>query len=160
PLWLLANFACFNAGHIELAIFLVGGLNLAALVSSLAQRCNLTPALRVLARMAIGTSLFIGLTAPIWIAFLVSLPGAFSLHSEIRVNQLPFASLLGIFDDVFFRLPLKSDSFAAVAPGSSFLIGAGALLSLWLWRQLKDEPFSWINISAIALWGGCVFGWI
>jgi hypothetical protein len=25
--WLFANFACFNAGHVELAVVLIGGLN-------------------------------------------------------------------------------------------------------------------------------------
>ena len=28
--WLLANFACFNAGHVEMAVVMIGGLNLAA----------------------------------------------------------------------------------------------------------------------------------
>lgn len=158
--WLLADFACFNAGHVELAVVLIGGLNLAALVFSLSQCRDFTAALRVFARTTVGSLFFIGLTAPVWLAFLASLPGSFSLHSEIRVNQLPFASLLGIFDDVFFRLPLKSDSFAAVAPGTSFLIAVGAFLALLQWRLLKDEPFFWINTIAIAFWGGCVFGWI
>ncbi len=159
-LWLLANFACFNAGHIELGIILIGGLNLAALAFSAVRHRDIPGATRVLARMILGTLLFLGLTAPVSLAFFTSLPGSFSLHSEIRVNQLPFVSLLGIFDDVFFRLPLKSDSFAAVAPGSSFLVAVGALLSLLEWRQFRDEPFFWTNTIAIALWGGCVFGWI
>lgn len=159
-LWLLANFACFNAGHVELAIILICGLNLAALAFSIARHCDLFGAVRVLTRMTVGTLLFVGLTAPVWMAFLASLPGSFSLHSEIRVVQLPLPSLLGIFDDVFFRLPLKSDAFAAVAPGSSFLVAVGAFLSLLQWRQFKDETFFWINTLAIGWWGGCVFGWI
>lgn len=159
-LWLLANFACFNAGHVELAIILIGGLNLAALAFSFARHRDLATAANVLARITIGALVFLGLTAPVWLAFFASLPDSFSLHSEIRVNQLPFVSVLGIFDDVFFRLPLRSDSYAAVAPGSSFLVAVGALLSFLEWRQFRNEPFFWINTVAIAFWSGCVFGWI
>jgi hypothetical protein len=159
-LWLVANFACFNAGHPELAVILIGGLNLAALVTSVIRCSNFSAAVKVLVRISAGTMVFLGFTAPVWLAFLASLPGSFSLHSEIRVHQLPVVSLLGIFDDVFFRLPLKNDSFAAVAPGSSFLIAVGALLALLQWRQFKNEPFFWINTVAIVFWGGCVFGWI
>lgn len=159
-LWLLANFACFNAGHVELAIILIGGLNLAALAFSVARYRNISGTSRVLARMTIGTLLFLGLATPVWLTFFASLPGSFSLHSEIAVNQLPFVSVLGIFDDVFFRLPLKSDSYAAVAPGSSFLVAVGALLSFLEWRQFRDNSFFWINTIAIAFWSGCVFGWI
>jgi hypothetical protein len=33
--WLLVNFACFNAGHVEVAVVLIGGLNLAAVACAL-----------------------------------------------------------------------------------------------------------------------------
>ena len=114
----------------------------------------------VVARMAVGTLLFLGLTAPMWMSFLVALENSYSLHSEVQVTQLPFVSLPGIFDDIFFLLPLKDDSFASVAPGTSLLVMAGCILSALRWRQLKGEPFFWVNASAILLWGGCVFGWV
>jgi hypothetical protein len=38
--WLLANFACFNAGHVEVAVVLIAGLNLAALVYALTGGCS------------------------------------------------------------------------------------------------------------------------
>ena len=110
--------------------------------------------------MAVGTLLFLGLTAPMWMSFLGALENSYSLHSEVRVTQLPFVRLPGVFDDLFFLLPLKDDSFASVAPGTSLLVMAGCLLSALRWRQLKTEPFFWINGSAILLWGGCVFGWV
>ena len=158
--WLLVTFACFNAGHVELAVVLIVGLNLAAVACALTGCRNITDPARVVARMGIGTLLFLGLTAPIWMSFLVALENSYSLHSEVRVTQLPFVSLPGIFDDLFFLLPLKDDSFASVAPGTSLLVMAGCILSALRWRQLKGEPFFWINGSAIMLWGGCVFGWV
>jgi hypothetical protein len=33
--WLLVNFACFNAGFVEVAVILIAGLNLAALIHAL-----------------------------------------------------------------------------------------------------------------------------
>jgi hypothetical protein len=158
--WLLVTFACFNAGHVELAVVLIVGLNLAAVACALTGCRNITDPARVVARMVIGTLLFLGLTAPMWMSFLVALENSYSLHSEVRVTQLPFVSLPGVFDDLFFLLPLKDDSFASVAPGTSLLVMAGCILSALRWRQLKGEPFFWVNSSAIMLWGGCVFGWV
>ena len=158
--WLLVNFGCFNAGHVETAVVLIGGLNLAAVAWALTGCRNPADPAKVMARMAVGTLLFLGLTAPMWLSFLVALENSYSLHSDVQVTQLPFVSLAGIFDDIFFLLPLKDDSFAAVAPGTSLLVMVGCFFSAVRWRQLKGEPFFWVNASAILLWGGCVFGWV
>lgn len=158
--WLLANFGCFNAGHIEPAVVFIGGLNLAALAFSIITFRGLAFARKILVRITIGTALFLALTAPFWLSFLAALQGAFTIHSEIRVVQMPFASALGIFDDVFFRLPVHEDGFHVPAPGASFLIFVGAVYSLIRWRLVKDEKFFWVNLGAVFLWGGCVFGWV
>ncbi|MGA2029551.1 MAG: hypothetical protein ABSG87_05730 [Verrucomicrobiota bacterium] len=157
-IWLLANFACFNAGHIEVAVVLIGGLNLAAVAFALALYRNVVNGVVIAGRMAVGTLLFLGLTAPMWISFLVALNGAYTAHSEVKVAQLPLASLPGAFDDLFYLLiPISMDAFA---PGTSLLILTGCILSALYWRQLKAEPFFWTNIAANVLWGGCVFGWV
>jgi hypothetical protein len=158
--WLIADFGCFNGGHVEPAVVLIGGLNCAALAFALATNRAATAAVRVLARIGVATALFLALTAPMWLSFLVALQGSFSLHSEVRVVQFHFANLLGIFDDVFFRLPVNGDFFMAPAPGTSFLVFVGCVYAMIRWRMLKHEPFFWINTAAIALWGGCIFGWI
>ena len=158
--WLLVNFACFNAGHVEVAVVLIGGLNLAAVIGALILCRKLADSARVLGRMTIGTLLFLGLTAPVWMSLLAALDGSYSIHSEIRVTQLPFLSLPGMFDDLFYILLQEKNPDAAIAPGSSLLMLAGCILSALRWRQLKGEPFFWVNGGAILLWGGCVFGWI
>jgi hypothetical protein len=158
--WLLANFACFNGGHVEPAVVLIGGLNLAAAAFALAGARGIAEAATVILRLAIGTGLFLALTAPMWFSFLATLPGSFSLHTEINVVQIHFASLMGIFDDVFFRLPVNNDPFMAPAPGASFLILVGCLYALVRWRMLKADRFFWVNTGAILLWGGCIFGWV
>jgi hypothetical protein len=158
--WLLVNFACFNAGHVETAVVLIGGLNLTAIAYTLARHHSAADLAMVIGRMGVGTILFFGLTAPMWMSFFAALDGAYSVHSEVHVIQLPAMTLPGIFDDLFFLLPLKSDSYAAIAPGTSLLVMAGCILSALRWRQLKGEPFFWVNSSAILLWSGCVFGWI
>ncbi len=158
--WLLANFACFNAGHVEVAIVLIGGLNLAAVTHALARCRSVAESGKVLGCMAVGTLLFLGLTAPMWLSFLVSLDGAYSAHPDVQVFQLPLMSLPGVFDDLLYLLLLMDDSLAAIAPGTSLLVLAGCILSALKWRQLKGEPFFWVNVGAILLWGGCVFGWI
>ena len=158
--WLLVNFACFNAGHVEVAVVLIGGLNLAAIAWALTLCRNVADAAKVLGRMAVGTLLFLGLAAPVWMSFLAALEGSYSSHSEVQVMQLPLARLLGVFDDLFYIFLLRKDSGVALAPGTSLLVLAGCILSALKWRQLKGEPFFWVNGSAIGLWGGCIFGWI
>jgi len=158
--WLLANFACFNAGHVEVAVVLIGGLNLAAVAGALTRCCTLADSARVLGRMAVGTLLFLGLTAPMWMSFLAALEGSYSAHSEVQVMQLPLLSLPGMFDDLFYLLLREKDSDVAIAPGTSLLMLAACILSVLRWRQLKGEPFFWVNGGAILLWGGCVFGWV
>jgi hypothetical protein len=158
-IWLLANFACFNAGHVEVAVDLIAGLNLAAVACALIGYRNSVDSARVLCRMGVGTLFFLGLTAPVWMSFLAALKGSYSLHSEIQVIQLPAMTLPGAFDDLFFLLA-KDDTAAALAPGTSLLVLAGCILSVLRWRQLKEECFFWINGGAILFWSGCVFGWI
>jgi hypothetical protein len=158
--WLLANFACFNAGHVEPAVILMGGLNLMALVYALWTCCRAAEFATVLGRMTIGTLIFIGLTAPVWVSFLVGLEGSYSTHSEIKVVQLSPKLLPCLFDDLLYRLLVPDDSVPAVGPGTGLLIFAGCVLSVLRWRQMKREKLFWINGSFIGLWAGCVYGWI
>lgn len=157
-IWLLANFACFNAGHLELAVDLIGGLNLAALACSLTQASGIFALVKLLGRLGFWTLLFFGLTAPVWLSFLVALSGSNTAHDKLTVMQLPLARLPGAFEDIFYHL--RNDYYDTRAPGSSLLILVGCLLSALRWKHLKSERFFWVNTAAIALWGGFVFGWI
>jgi hypothetical protein len=158
--WLLVNYGCFNAGHVEVGVVLIGGLNLAAVAWALTCCRKVADAARVLGRMGVGTLCFLGLTAPVWISFLVSLEGSFTLHGEVKVVQLSPTALPGVFDDLLYILLRPNDFASAIAPGTSLLVLAGCSFSVWRWRQLKGEPFFWVNTGAIGLWGGCVFGWV
>jgi len=159
-LWLLVNFACFNAGHVEVAVVLIGGLNLAAVAYAVSSARNLAGSAKVLGRMVVGTLLFLGLTAPVWLSFLVALEGSYSAHQEIQVFRLERMSLPGVFDDLFYLLLREKDTNTALAPGTSLLVLAGCILSALRWRQLRGEAFFWVNSCAIGLWGGCVYGWV
>ena len=154
--WVLANFACFNAGHVEVAVDLIGGLNLMAVAHALIRRQKLADGCRILGRMAIASFLFLGLTAPVWISFLTALGNSCSTHAKIEVLQLPWQVSVGMFDDLFYDL-LCTDSMAAPAPGTSLLVFTGCVLSVLRWRQLRKEIFLWVNGCAIALMASCVF---
>ena len=154
--WLLANFACFNAGYVEPAAVLIGGLNLVAVVLALTQSRTLAGAAKVLGRMAVGTLIFMGLTAPMWVSFLASLEASYTAHTEVRVSQLPLSNLPGMFDDLFYLL-LNGVHYFAPAPGTSLLVLAGCILSGLNWRKFQAEPFFWVNGGAILLWTGCAF---
>jgi hypothetical protein len=159
-LWLLANFACFNAGHVELGVILMVGLNLAAAIHALVRHHHAVSSAKVLVRMGLGALFFLGLTAPVWISFLASLGGSYNAHESVHVDQLPPTAVPGAFDDFFYLLLRPNDTYAAYAPGTSLLILAGCGFSMSRWRQLQGESFFWVNTGAILLWGGCVFGWV
>jgi hypothetical protein len=158
--WLLVNFACFNAGHVEVAVVLIGGLNLAALAHALVGLPTLASWARVTNRIGLGTLLFLGLTAPVWMSFLTAEASAYSLHSQVRIFQFPPAALPGMFDDLFYLLMRPDVHWKASAPGSSLCVLIGCLCAVWNWRQWQAEPFFWINSSAIVFWAGGVFGWV
>jgi len=156
--WLLADFACFNGGDIEAAVVLIGGLNLAALALALASHRGTADRIKVIGRMAMGTLLFAGLTAPIWMSFLGALEGSYSAHAAVRVIQLPLRCLPDIFESFFSALtPLPPE---ALLSETGLLVLVGCVLSLAKWKQLQDQPFFWINSGAIVLWSGCIFGWV
>ena len=158
--WMLVNFGCFNAGHVEVGVVLIGGLNLAAVAYGLTGCRRVGDAARLLGRMGAGTLCFFGLTMPVWLSFLVSLEGSYTAHAGVSVIQLPPTILSGAFDDLFYLLLRPNDIIAAIAPGTSLLVLAGCSFTVWRWRQLKGEPFFWVNVGAIGLWGGCVFMWV
>jgi hypothetical protein len=158
--WLVANVACFNGGHVEVGVALIGCLNLLAVAFAAAGCRKLVELAGVLGRMTVASVLFLGLTAPVWVSFLTSLQGAYSTHAAVKVYQLPVRCVAGVFDDLFYYFLLPNDALGAIAPGASLLVLAGCLLSLLRWRQLKGSPFFIANNVAILVWGGCVFGWV
>jgi hypothetical protein len=156
-IWLLANFACFNAGHIEVAVVLMGGLNLAAVICALVDNRNHLNTIKVVWRMVVVSVLLLGLTAPVWISFLAAMAGSYTAHAKVEVMQLPPTMLPGVFDDFFYLLYRADDSLTALAPGTSLLILVGCSLSATRWRQLNGNTFFWINAAAIVFWAGCIF---
>jgi len=158
-LWLLANVSCFNAGHVEAAVDLMGGLNLAALIWALAGCRSAAERVRVLAGLAVGSILVLGLTAPTWLSFLAALPGAYTVHNEAQVTQLSPGFLAGLFDDQFFLLMIGKRQASRV-PGTSLLVLTGCILSVLHCRCWWGDNFFRVNVGALVLWGGVVFGWV
>ena len=157
--WLAANIGCFNGGHVEVSVDLIGGLNLAAVTYALIVGRNAAGRAKVISRMATATLLFLGLTAPVWLSFISALDGAYTVHQEVKVVQLPFTALPRIFDDLFYPF-LTSDYASLASPTAGLLALLGCVLSVVRWKLWRREPFFWINIGAIGLWSGCVFGWV
>ena len=156
--WLTATVGCFSGGDVEAAVIIIAGLNVTALASTLA--AHRAGTLKVIGRMALGTLLFLGLTAPVWLSFLGALEGSYSAHEEIRVTQLPAKCFPEIFDNIFSALTLKTEPFQASAPETGLLVLAGCILSVLKWKHIRNQPFFWVNSIAIVLWSGCIFGWI
>ena len=157
--WLLADIASFSGGHVEVAVILIAGINVAGLAGVLTICRRGKEMVVVVGRMAIGGLLFVCLTSPVWLSFLVALQGSYSTHNEIRVAQLPLLWLPGLFDEMV-TMKISPDPASGLLPGTSLLVLAGCLLSVLYWRRWRRERLYWVNLGIIALWGGCIFGWV
>lgn len=161
--WLAANFACFNAGMVELAVALIGGLNLTALVCVLAGKNGWQLRVAVLPRLGLLTLVFLAATSPVWLSFLVTEQYSFSRHMGVSVEQRSFWSIAGLLDDMFHQAARSKNRLASV-PGGGALVWIGACLSLVLWRpkcrQTGLPVFACFGALWIAIAYGVVPGWI
>jgi hypothetical protein len=155
-LWLIVNTGCFNAGHIEAAVVCIGGLNLTGLIYVLTETSGAR--WRAIGAMAALTALFAGLNAPVWVPFLSYLPDSFNLHTDVVIEQFPFFLIAGLFDDRFYQA--VQDGPLAQGPGGTVFVLFGLLFALAGFRELRREKFFFINLAALVVWGGFVFGYI
>jgi len=155
-LWLAANTGCFNAGHVEAAVVCIGGLNLTGFIHVLAESKSVRR--RVVGAMAALTALFAGLNAPVWMPFLSYLPASFNLHTDVVIEQFPFYLVAGLFDDRFYQAVQEGP--LAQGPGGTMFVLFGMLFALVSFRELQREKFFFINLAALVVWGGFIFGYI
>jgi len=79
--------------------------------------------------------IFVLLSAPLWISFLVALRHSFTVYDFPTAHTLPLAQLIGFFDDIFYRQTSAGE--IVVAPALNFLLLLGViwwLVSPRLWR--------------------------
>ena len=131
-----ANWLVFTSGTVKEAYMAMACLNLAG-VFLLA----LLPAARGYRWRLLGLAsaagfVFILLSAPGWMSFLVTWAHSFTGYDRPVAHTLPLAQFIGFFDDIFYRQATVDEII--VAPALNFFLLLGVfwwLVNPRLWRQ-------------------------
>ena len=138
--WLLALVAAhwlvFTSGTVKEAYMLIACLDLTGVVllAMLPEAQGRRWQLFNLAACAGGV--FVLLSAPGWMSFLVSWRHSYTWYDQPSATTLPVAQLIGFFDDIFYRQTSVNGSVTAPALNFLFMIGVlWWLVTPRLWRQ-------------------------
>lgn len=122
---LVANATVMTSGTIKEAYMLIVCLNLAGVLLLFFQPETVGRRGKILALASGAGAIFILLSAPGWMSFLVSWKHSFSGYDTPGAQSLPLAHAIGLFDDIFHRQASKDE--IVKAPGLNFLFLLGAL---------------------------------
>lgn len=90
---------------------------------------------RILGLATLTGAIFVLISAPGWISFLVALKHSWTVYDQPWALTLPTAQLIGFFDDLFYRQTNADESVVAPALNFVFLLGVlWWLVSPRLWR--------------------------
>ncbi|MEO6568793.1 MAG: hypothetical protein ABIO94_08515 [Opitutaceae bacterium] len=131
---LLANGIVMTSGTIKEAYMLIVCLNFAGIVLLTLLPYTVGRRIRIMGLVCGTGVVFILLSAPGWMSFLVAWKHSFSGYDTPGAQSLPFSQILGLFDDIFHRQTTKDE--VVKAPGLNFLFLLGTLW--WL-----VNPRSW-----------------
>lgn len=141
-LWLAgtigAHWCLVTSGTMKEAYMLVLGMDLAGLCL-----LALLPAIRgrrgrLLGLATAAGAVFVLLSAPLWLSFLVTWKHSFTSYDQPHAYALQLPHLIGFFDDIFYRQTVKDE--AVLAPALNFFLMLGCLWWLAhprLWREQR-----------------------
>ncbi|MEO7414541.1 MAG: hypothetical protein ABIZ81_14410, partial [Opitutaceae bacterium] len=122
---LVANGTVMTSGTIKEAYMLIVCLNFAGVALLTWLPSTAGRRLRLFGLVCGTGFIFVLLSAPGWMSFLVAWKHSFSGYDTPGAQPLPFSHLLGLFDDIFHRQSTKDE--IVKAPGLNFLFLLGAL---------------------------------
>lgn len=138
--WLLAlvaaNWLVFTSGTMKEAAMLAVGLNLAGVLLICLHPFASGKRLPRLGLATVAGVIFLFLTAPGWLSFLVTWKHSFTSYDTPAVASLPIGQLIGFFDDIFYRQTTQDEVVLAPSLNFVFLLGIlWWLVSPRLWLQ-------------------------
>lgn len=140
----LANFSVMTSGTVKEAYMLMVCLNFTGLLLVvLADESWRRKARRIGAAVVAGAG-FLLLSAPIWLTFLIALKKSFTSYDQPSVQQLPPWTLLGLFDDLFYRQTRIQEVHAA--PSLNFAILFGFAWALAAFATLRRSR-PWVALG-------------
>jgi len=147
-LWLAAlvgaNWIELTSGTVKEAYMLMAGLNLAGVLLLIFRRECAGRRLKILGLASVAGAGFVLLAAPAWISFLSAWHHSMTGYDTPQANVLPWAHLVGFFDDIFYRQTQKDEN--VVAPALNFLFFAGVL---WWFVQFRGWRTPRIGLALV-----------
>ena len=126
-LWLAAlisaNWMVMTSGTVKEAYMAMVCLNLAGVILLGVLPVARGQRGRILGRAAAAGGIFVLITAPGWISFLVTLRHSYTIYDQPTAHTLPLAQLIGFFDDIFYRQTAVDEAVVAPALNFVFLLG-------------------------------------
>ena len=132
---ILANWMVMTSGTVKEAYMTMVCLNLAGVILLWLLPEARGRQWRVLGLATAAGGIFVLLSAPLWISFLVALRHSWTVYDQPYAMTLPITQLIGFFDDIFYRQTNADEVVVAPALNFVFLLGV-----LWwvasprLWR--------------------------
>jgi hypothetical protein len=131
-----ANWLVFTSGTVKEAYMAMVCLNLAGAILLVLLPETRGRRWRLLVLGTIAGVIFILLSAPGWISFLVSLRHSYTGYDQPVAHPLPFGQIIGFFDDMFYRQGTVDETVLAPALNFFLLLGVGWwLVNPRLWRK-------------------------
>lgn len=138
--WLVAlvaaNWLVFTSGTVKEAYMSIACLNLAGVFLLALLPAARGHRWRLLGLASAAGVIFVLISAPGWMSFLVSWGHSFTGYDQPVATPLPLEHLIGFFDDIFYRQTMVEES--VVAPALNFFLLLGVLWWLvtpGLWRE-------------------------
>lgn len=154
----VANGMEFASGTVKEAWMLGACLNLAGLLLLLCSPAAIGRRGRLFVRAAGAAAIFLLLSAPLWLPFVSALRHSVTVYDRPQVQTFPLGSVLGFFDDIFYRQQTAEEW--VVGPALNFLFLAGLLLLLarpavW-WRNAEARALLLAALVPFALAFGLI----
>jgi hypothetical protein len=153
-----ANWLEFNSGTAKEAAMLLLALNAAGALGVLFRPGSVGAHVKKLGFAAVSCTLFLAVSAPLWIVFLDALESGYTIYDQPQANQISPALLIGLFDDLFFRQLMEKEWH--VDPSLNFLFLLGLSWAIPGVRTWIDDPTAKacliVSIGALALAFGVV----
>jgi len=145
-LLLFASWAELNSGTVKEAYMLLLSLHgCGLLVFLLATKANL--AQKLLDLTVIGAAFFL-LSAPVWFTLWRALTNSYSNYRQANAFQIQPGMLVGLFDDIFYRV--VNARGAVFNPAANFFILLGCIFAtVYLRILLRDRLFVAVGIGAL-----------
>lgn len=136
----LANWMTINSGTVKEAYILLLTMNLGGCLTLLFAT-TVEAKVEKLWRAFFAQFLFVLISTPIWLTFLLTLRNSWTVYASGGAFQIQPSLFVGLFDDIFYR-QFNADE-QHFNPSSNFLVLLGVMWFCFSQRRADPDKLSW-----------------